>query len=126
MSTLANDLIDLRGLKTARDELAEEYDKADKAFRAKEASVLNRMESEQTESQRVDGTLFIPTKTVYGQVQDRAAFLEWAQDNDEELFERTERKKLVNQLVREKLDNGEELPPGIGFYVRKYVGQRAG
>jgi murein L,D-transpeptidase YafK len=124
--TLANDLIDLRGLKAARDALKEEYDEADKRFRKKQEQVLNRMELEETESQKVDGTLFVPTETVYGQVQDRAAFLEWAQDNDEELFERKERAQLVNQLVREKLDNGEALPPGITFYVRKYIGQRAG
>lgn len=124
--TLANDLIDLRGLKAARDALKEEYDAADKRFRKKQEQVLNRMELEETESQKVDGTLFVPTSTVYGQVQDRAAFIEWAKDNDEELFEPKERAQLLNQLVREKLDNGEPLPDGVTFYVRKFIGQRAG
>lgn len=126
MSTLADDLIDLRGLKAARDALKAEYTEADKAFRLKQDKVLNRMEVEQTESQRVDGTLFVPTETVYGQVQDREAFIKWAEENDEQLFEPKERAQLLNQLVREKLDNGEELPPGVGFYVKKYIGQRAG
>lgn len=124
--TLADDLIDLRGLKAARDALNAEYKEADRRFREKQDKVLNRMEVEQTESQRVDGTLFVPTETVYGQVQDREAFIAWAEQNDEELFERKERAQLLNQLVREKIDNGEPLPDGVSFYVKKYIGQRAG
>jgi hypothetical protein len=33
---------------------------------------------------------------------------------------------LLNEVVREKLDNGEQLPDGLGFYVKQYVSQRAG
>ena len=37
-----------------------------------------------------------------------------------------QRKALVNELIRDHLDNGAELPPGLGFYVREYISQRVG
>jgi len=74
---------------------------------------------------KIDGINFVPSETVYANVQDRAAFVEWARTHDEELVEDRERKALLNQLVRERLDNGEPMPPGIGFYVRETIAQRS-
>ena len=33
---------------------------------------------------------------------------------------------LLNQLVRERLDNGEPLPPGIGYYTKEFISVRGG
>jgi hypothetical protein len=37
----------------------------------------------------------------------------------------TERKRVLNELVRERLDNGEPLPPGIGLDVKEKISMRA-
>ena len=86
---------------------------------------MQRLEQDGVDSIRVDGVLFVPAETTYGTIQDRSAFIEWAKENAPEMFEEKERSGLVNELVRERLDNGEPLPPGVGFYVREYVSQRA-
>lgn len=125
-TTLAEDAAALRVLKqraTAIDAQAKEL-KAD--AKSAEIAFLNRLEDEGVESIKYDGTLFVPAETTYGNVSDRSVFIEWALENSPELVEYKERPKLVNETVREYLDNGQELPPGLDFYVKQYVSQRAG
>jgi hypothetical protein len=68
----------------------------------------------------------VTASTVYAQVQDKQALIEWAQENDDELVSLAPRKALLNQKVRECLDNGEPLPPGLGAYEKEYISQRQG
>jgi hypothetical protein len=75
-------------------------------------------------STKIKGVSYVPVRTTYGHVQDRTAFLEWAKDNDAGLFHTVERDGLINQLVRERLDNGEPLPPGLGYYDKTYISVR--
>jgi hypothetical protein len=77
-------------------------------------------------SLKIKGVVYIPNRTDYAVVQDRAAFVEWAKDNDEGLIETATREGLLNQLVRERLDNGEPLPPGIGYYTKEFISVRGG
>jgi hypothetical protein len=44
--------------------------------------------------------------------------------NGPELVEWREVSDVLNQLVRQRLDDGEELPPGVGVRPRTYVSQR--
>lgn len=91
-----------------------------------EQHLFERMESDGVGSLRLEGIgNFVRAETVYGQVQDRAEFIKWAGENAPELLETKERKKLVNELVRERLDSGELLPDGLGFYTMRYVSVRA-
>lgn len=126
MSTLAEDAAVLQELK----QLATETEKTAKEAKdqAKHAEQLffARMEQESVDSIKVNGTNFVKTATIYGQVQDREEFIKWAQANAPELLETKERSALVNELVRERLDTGEVLPDGLGFYAREYVSQRVG
>lgn len=124
-SSLNQDAAALREMKLARDEAKAQYEDLDKQFKSAQAELLERMEEEGCEGTKVDGTNFVPTKTIYGQVQDRSAFVEWAQENEPELLEPKERKELINELVRQKLDDGEPLPPGLNFRVQEYISQRA-
>ena len=114
-----------RQLKLARDEAQAQFKSLDAQYKKLQEDIIEDMEHEGVDSMKVDGINFVPAETQYGQVQDRQAFVEWAKENDEELIEYKERGQLVNELVRERLDNGEELPPGLTFYVRQYVGQRS-
>ena len=124
-TTLAAELAGLRAVKNLRDTAKKEYERLDTEFKQKQFRVMERMKQEGVESMKVDGTLFVPTETVYAQIQDRSEFVAWAEENDTELIEPKERKEILSQLVRQKLDDGEALPPGVGFYVREYISQRA-
>lgn len=127
MTTLiTEDAKSVRELKIERDKAKEAYDELDKAYQKLQFELIERMKSEECDSLKVDGTLFVPAQTIYGQVQDRSEFIKWAQENDDELIEYKERKALVNARVREAMDNDETLPPGLGFYVKEYLSLRAG
>lgn len=51
-------------------------------------------------------------------------FVKWAESNDPDLIQYKERGAELNSLVRQRLDDGEPLPPGVGFYDREYISQR--
>lgn len=106
---------------TAKNDAAK---KAKEAFDEHERHCLTRMEQDGIESQRSYGTTFSPVQKVYAQVQDRSAFVAWAKENDEELIQDKERKTELDRVVRTALEDGQELPPGIGFYTREYISQR--
>lgn len=123
--TLAEEAAALRELKLA----AEAADKEAKELKARAAQAeiefFERMDAEGVRGIKVGDTNFVPAETIYGQVQDRSEFVAWAENEMPELLETKERKALVNELIRERLDSGEMLPPGLGYYVRQYVSQRA-
>lgn len=125
MTTLTADALALRDLKERRDTAKAEYESLNEEYKLAEADLLERMDEEGSEGTKAGGVNFVPAETPYAQVQDRAEFVKWAQENDDELIEPRERKELINALVRRHLDDGEPLPPGLGFYVRRYVSQRA-
>lgn len=124
-ATLTDDLRHLRTLKETKDDLKKRADEAERDFKQWQQHCLTRMESEDAQSHRTDGTTFSPVEKIYASVQDRSAFVAWAKANDDELIEDKERGVLLSALVRERLDNGEELPPGVGFYTREYISMRA-
>ncbi len=124
--TLTQDLITLRKLKREASELDKRQKEAAKLAKALEIKVFERMEQDEVDSVKAAGSNFVRAETVFASIQDREAFLDWAKSNDESLVKETEESALLNQLVREKLDNGETLPDGVGFYARRYVAVRAG
>jgi len=103
--------------------------KLEKATRAlakeAEAKLMERMEMEETDSITSGGKQYTKTTTNYGVVQDAVAFHEWAASHDERLLKTKPDGELLNQLVRERLDNGEALPPGVGFYPKEYISKTA-
>lgn len=123
--SLDRDLRALRKAKQDRDTAKQKFEDADSAFRQLQFKVMERMKQKGVESMKLDGTLFVPTETVYAQIQDRAEFVAWAEEHDDELVEPKERKEILNSMVRQRLDDGEALPPGVTFYVREYISQRA-
>jgi hypothetical protein len=124
-TTLTGDLRALRKARAIKDETKQAYDEAKALYDQLERDLIERMEHEGVQGQKTDGINFVPTKTVYAQIQDRSEFVDWALENDASLIEHRERKALLNELVREKLDNGEPLPPGLGFRVDEGISQRA-
>lgn len=125
MNSIEDQARALRSLREKRDTLKADFEEADEAYKKAVEELYQRMDETGVDGLKIDGINFVPSETVYANVQDRSAFVEWARDHDEELVENRERKALLNQLVRERIDNGEPLPPGIGFYVRETVAQRS-
>ena len=62
-------------------------------------------------------------QTDYGTITDYDLFKKWVYDQnlDEELLKTQEESARLNELVRARLETGEELPPGVGWYTRKYI-----
>lgn len=115
----------LRELKLQRDEAKGEFESLDAQFKSKQSELLERMKHEKCEGVKVDGVNFVPTKTIYGQITDRRAFVEWAEENAPELLEPKERKELLNEKARQLLDDGDPFPPGMNFCTKEYISQRA-
>lgn len=67
-----------------------------------------------------DGTrIERPKPTIYADVVDEEAFIEWAQESGmaDEFTTAGLRKKSLNGFVRTRLESGEELPPGMSYRV---------
>lgn len=124
MATLAQQAAGLRKLKLALQAAESRAKDLKTEFLAAEQGLLTRMEAEGVQSIKHDNTNFVPVQTVYGAVQDRSEFIKWAEETQPELLETRERKAILNEMVRQHLDDGEPLPPGLGFYVRAYISQR--
>lgn len=123
-TTIADDARALRDLKVRKAEAKAAFKKIEEAHAIAEAQFKERLKTEGMDSLKVDGVNFVPTTTIYGQIQDRSAFVEWALEHDAELVQYKEREELINQLARKHVDDGEPLPPGLGVRPREYISQR--
>ena len=128
MGTLTDDLIKLSNLKAARTQMKAHYDEVDRAFRKHEAHCIDRMENDEEKpiSSHVAGDVgYSKAETIYASMQDREQFRNWAELNAPDLLELKERSGDLSGYVRAALDDGRPPPPGVGFYVKKYISQRA-
>lgn len=123
--TLSQMLERLHELGRAKDTAAKELKDREKEFQEYQQKCFSRMEREGVSSQRSGEVMYVKRATKYAVVQDREEFTKWAEEQDETLIEPRERKKLLNALVRERVDNEEPLPPGIGFYEREFISRTA-
>ncbi len=85
MSSLADDLRELRALKDTAEEDGRDKEAADAEFKQHMAKCLDRMEAEEAASFRTpgEGYLFSRVDRVKGQIEDRAPYVRWALENDE-------------------------------------------
>ncbi len=122
---LTDKLKHLRSRRVARDKAQEKADELADECRKLESELFAFMRDQDLTSAKVGGNQYVTATTVYAQVQDKQALIEWARENDEELVALSPRKALLNQKARECLDNGEPLPPGMGVYEKEYISIRA-
>lgn len=132
MSTLAQDQRTLAFKKRA----AAKAMKVAKAIaadaKAYEMHVYERMEAEELLDENGGGSVrnkfgtFVASATLYAHITDPAAFEAWAKEQDETYFDEKPREQILNQLVREIVDNGQDFPPGLSFYPRKKVTVKGG
>lgn len=88
-----------------------------------QASLYEQMRREGVISLRTQEGLFTTKSTVYAVVQDRDAFAEWCRENDltDELLSLKPAEQRLNEIVRERIDTKQDLPPGVGWYPREYI-----
>lgn len=144
MSTLNQELHELRRLKDEAERLGREKEKADTAFKKQKAKCLQRAEIEEADSSRTRGYLYtFEQQRVKGQVEDRGPYVRWALENDpvvqeflsflaaiseEDLEDRfyeaitststvkyKEDGHVMNQQARSHIDDAAPLPPGLTF-----------
>lgn len=104
---------------------------ADAAQTAKEAKyeaeaferdLFSDMVASDTFSLRTSQGSYACKSTTYAKVNDMDALLAWAEESGhEDWFDMAPRKRVLNEAVRAAIDNGEELPPGVHYYVKEYV-----
>lgn len=124
MATLGEDLAKLAKLKDAATKANAAAKIATLEKDQWERHCFNRMEAEECEGHRSKGKLFTASQKTYAQIQDRDAFLAWAQENEPELVVAREKADDLHALVRRLIDDGQPLPPGIGFYIKDTISVR--
>lgn len=109
-----------------RDDAAEAkglYDDAQKRTKEAERELLDAMEDTGHPSfKRDDGATIASARTIYHKVEDRDALIAAIKEEgmDDELLKVGFEAARLNELVRTRLDAGEELLPGLGFSVTTY------
>lgn len=132
MSTLAQDLRLLAEKKKAAAKATKEAKELAAEAKALEQQVYERMEAEEMLDENGGGSTrnkfgtFVASTTLRAHIVDRQAFEKWAAEQDETYFEEKAREAILNQLVRELVDNGQDFPPGLSFYAQRRVAVRGG
>ena len=116
-------LAELRAAKNKYRSLQTEADEAKGLHDKLQTEVFATMRDRKLLTHKAEDASFSRKSTIYGHVQDRDAFVQWCRDNDldSDILVVKEKGQPLNELVRSRIDNGEELPPGVGFYAREYV-----
>jgi hypothetical protein len=70
---------------------------------------------------KLGGMHFSPQETHFAVVQDKQALVQWIKDHDDSIVEDRLKQEELNHIVRTRLDNGEPLPPGLGFWTKDWV-----
>lgn len=104
--------------------------KSERLYRDAEAELFQELEEAGVKGRQTfdfGGDLgtakFQARSTNYGRIIDREvalAALE-AEGLDEVIYERSIRDKRLNELVRDRLESGSELPDGVDFYSRQGI-----
>lgn len=112
-----------------RDIAKSAYEKRERDYREYEAELF-----EQIEDSALRGTVefdfggdlgvirFQPRRTIYGRIIDKNAALDAFENEaiaDEMSSPKIEARRL-NEYVRDRLENNQNLPTGVDFYIKQY------
>lgn len=120
-----------------RDETAEAAKSAEAAYRELEGEVWHELAADydpndpnsKLTSQKVPlgdpwGTISLgPKETMYGRIYDDERALEWVEKRAmvDEMTAPRFVKKRINEEVRTLHESGESMPPGIDYYLQRYI-----
>ena len=116
----------LLALKTAKKryrQLQAQADSAKTEHDVLQAEAFEMMRSRRIMTLKAEDAAFSRKATIYGHVRDRELFANWCRENGygDELLVQKENSRALNEIVRGLVDNGEDLPPGVGFYAKEYI-----
>lgn len=113
----------LRVLKNQYRDLDRKAKEAKRVHDEEQAAIFEDMREEQLLTIKTDDATFSRKATIYAHVQDMEEFAAWCREREleEEFLREKEESARLNELVRGLIDNGEELPPGVGWYSREYI-----
>jgi len=114
-------MLDARAKATAS-QAAADQDKAD--AQRQEADLIEFMQDSGLQSVKIDGVHYAAKTTVYATIQDRDALQSWLENSpeaDDDLMQFRPVAQRLNEIVRTKLANEEELPPGLSWRPKHYV-----
>lgn len=95
-------------------------------YKSAEMRLKERMDLEKVSGIKVGAVNYVPAETTYANIQDLSTLIDWAEaEGHTEFLKVAANKEALNEEIRRRLDDGEALPPGVGFYVKEYVSQRA-
>jgi hypothetical protein len=122
------DLRQLVDLKRAKDNAKRLYEEAERAHKELQAKIWSQMETNGDKTLTKDlgpgyGVIqFGHRQTVYARVLDKDSLKAALVDMDrEEIIKDDFEKRRLNEMVRDYLERGEELPPGLDIYTTDYV-----
>lgn len=117
-------LAHLKKLKVYYRAKAEEAKTAKEQHDAAEAALFAQMRDRGLLTLRTDSGTFTCKETIYGNINDIDAFAKWAdaQGLSDEFLKLAPEKRRINELVRDLLQSGEELPEGVNWYPKEYIG----
>lgn len=125
--TIEEEIRHVAALRARKEELEREAEEAKRAYDEAHAALWERMDATGVHGVKIDGKHWVYNPPqAYGSISDKRLFIEWAKENAPELVDLEPRKALVNELVRQYIDNGQEMPPGVNWYTKKHVSQRKG
>jgi len=123
MSTIEERLTKLRELKRAAEASQKQAD-ADKADHAQyQEDLFAAMREAGVRSVKTNDAQFSARSTIYGSVQDIDLFMTWCKQHNVSADYFTDKPSMrrINELVRDRLDAGDEIPPGVGWFPRDYI-----
>lgn len=117
-------------LRQDRDVAKKALERVEQSYREYEAELMGEIEASGIKGSvkfDFDGDLgtiqFGTRKTVYGRIVDADAAMESFENealSDEMTGTKFESRRL-NEYVRDRLEQGQDLPPGVDYYERRYI-----
>jgi hypothetical protein len=114
----------LRELRIKRNKAKAAFDKAEKAWRTQMMKVRDLADDNHIKHQdTAKGGYAVPAPTWYASIQDLNAFTRWAKVNAPGALPNLSKRatKPMHELVRQAIEDGEPLPPGLGSYFKAPV-----
>jgi hypothetical protein len=117
-------------LREKRDQTKTAADNAEKQYRVYETELFDELEEGPGEgTRRFDlgaphGVVaFTPRETRFGRLLDADKAIEYFEETDlvEEMTKPGIEKRKLNEWVRELLEQGKPMPPGVDFYVNRGI-----
>jgi hypothetical protein len=114
------------GLKDRKSELEGQIRELNTQLEAISQVLIERMETDAIQNFKTsDGTTIFIKDEPYTSTSDKQALFQWIRDTEQEdLF--SVHYQTLSAIVKERLESGEELPPGVAVYMKSSIQRRAG